>query len=309
MRRKRLVRCAVWVVAILVGQGMLAPREALGQWAPEVARGALLGAGVGVAVGFGLAAATDYALQEGGAVSVVLAGGVLGAIHGHKLAMSWGRPWQAPGRLHLSFPWGRVWTKAASDIERAMEASGFPGFDSHHSLTPTVTALWDATGPLRIGGEVSGVKGVDAWATHQYGWVSESIDGRVVSGIVAVSTAPADGRRLVYSVGAGVDHYSVEVLSYFDQERSTDLPGDSFQPERSSNAAASRWGVHARLGVERYLTSEVSLQVNVLRRWARKVRVPGIRLHDATGVSVLELAGHNVDLAAWRVDLGFGLRY
>jgi hypothetical protein len=285
------------------------PEGAGGQWTSRSARGALVGAGAGVAIGFGVASATDYPLKEGGAAVVVFAGGVLGAVHGRKLAMSWGEPWRVPGRLHVSLPLGWARSESADDVVRAMAASGLRAEDAHHSLVPVVTALWDVAGPLRIGAELSGVRGVDALAVHQWGRVSESVDGRVVSGIVGFGIRPSEGRRLVYSMGLGADYYAVEALAYFDQRQDSGLPPHASQPNRSASAEASRWGVHARLSLERYLTSDVSLQFTVLRRWAEDILVPGIQIEDGTGTPVFEHPEHRVSLSAWRVDLGFGLRY
>ena len=74
--------------------------------------GLFIGAVAGVAVGFGVAAASDYPLKEGGGYTVILLGGGLGAFVGHKVGSSAGRPWHDPGRLQASLAY--AWTTSAA---------------------------------------------------------------------------------------------------------------------------------------------------------------------------------------------------
>lgn len=269
----------------------------------------LVGAGVGVATGFGLAGLTGYELQEGGALVVVLLGGGMGGVTAHKLATSRGRQGQPVRRIQVTFPWAVVWSKAPQDIEAALSESGYGGSDSHHSLAPAVSVTVDAPGPLQIGAEISGVRGARVRDEDEATTITESVDGRSLSLFVLLARKPSQGHRLTYFGGGGVAQTAITVLSYFDQKQNSGLPPDLAQPSRSSRAEAKKWHPLLRAGLEFNLTMDVGVRLEGMRRWTQGISVPAIELLDATGNTVRQHGGHAVSLRSFQVSLGFNWRY
>lgn len=271
--------------------------------------GTLVGAGAGIAVGFGLAGATQYALKEGGAVVVTFLGAALGAVTGHKLSDSMGQPWRVPPRVQVTFPWAIGWSGAPDDIESALAACGCFGKDSHHALVPAVAVTIDALGPVRIGAEISGIRGVQVHGTRELATLSENVDGRTLSMLVLFGTRPSPGRRLTYSGGGGLDRYAVTVESYFDQRGMGSLPPDAAQPRRSTRSRAVGWGPQVRAGLEFYLTHDFSLKMDAVRRWRDRIAVPAIELIDTSGDVVARNEAHTVSLGSFLLSFGVGMRW
>jgi hypothetical protein len=300
-----LVHATLWSAV-----GSSCPAAAEAQTTPRRSLSATLaGAGVGVAAGFGLAGATDYELQEGGLFVVVLLGGGLGAATGHKLSLSAGGPWRTLRPVQVAFPWAHGWSESSGDVRSAFSASGYRAEDSHHALVPAVTLTVDAGRWIRIGAEISGIRGVLLRGDDEVARVSESVDGHSVSLFAVVSTTPSRGRRLTYFGGGGLGRDAVTALSYFDQKTSTGIPPDVVQRNRSSRASAARWSPQIRGGLEVYLTDEVSLKMEAVRRWADTISVPSIELTDLNGVVVSHHGAHSVSLTSFHLSLGLGMRY
>jgi len=303
---------AARALVIVVGAaGVLAARPAP-SWAQESggrwSAGALIGAGVGIASGFALAAATDYDLQEGGAFVVTFLGAAMGATTGYKLVSSRTEPWSSAGRVQVVFPWALGWSPATRDVESAFAVSGYRGRDAHHALAPAVTATLDAFGPIRIGAEVSGIRAVSVGDRSALASLTENVDGRAASILALVGTRPSAERRLTYSVGGGLDRYAVTVETYFDQVRQGDRP-DAQQPRRSARTERAGWDAHVRAGIEYHLARDVSLKLDGLRRWKDDVAVPTIELLDAEGAVVTRHQAHSVSMRSFQVALGVGLRF
>jgi hypothetical protein len=304
----------VMIVACVSGlttAGVSRPNALTGQ-VPDVSESVgatLVGAGVGAAAGFGLAGVTRYELQEGGALVVALLGGGLGAVTANKFAESRDRPWGLSHRVQVAFPWAIVWSEAPEDIETAFSASGYGAADSHHSLAPAVTISVDIVGPLQVGGEVSGIRGVRVRDEDVGTHVTESVDGENFSFYVLIGRSPSQDRRLTYFGGGGVARTAITVLSYFDQKENLEGPPALAQPRRSSRAEANGWHPLIRAGLEFNFTDDVALRFEGVRRWAQEVSVPAIELLDPTGNVVRQLENHPVSLRSFQLSLGFGLRY
>jgi hypothetical protein len=139
--------------------------------------GLLIGAAAGIAVGFGIAASTDFPLKEGGASAVILMGGGLGGWVGHKVGSSAGQPWSDPGRLKVSLGYGWTTAPGTSAIQSAFETSGFPATNEHHSTAPSVSLTCGIAGPFHAGLELAGIPGQWFRSRDPGTYLSQSVGG------------------------------------------------------------------------------------------------------------------------------------
>jgi hypothetical protein len=269
--------------------------------------GLLLGAAAGMAVGFGVAAASDYPLKEGGAFGVMLLGGGLGGFVGHKVGSSTGRPWQDPGRLQVSL--GYAWTASAAsrDIQSAFEDSSFPATNEHHPTAPSFSVTFGIAGPFNAGVELSGIPGQWFRASDSRTYLTQLVSGQSYGVIVNYAPMPSEHRRLTYSLGAGLDYYSVTVESYFDPSFEGPYPED--QPFRASRSRDPTFGLQLRGGLEYALVPDVSLRVSLIGRWARPIEVSGVALTHPLPDQQRSLVAHSVDLSSIQVSVGVGMRF
>jgi hypothetical protein len=269
--------------------------------------GLLLGAAAGIAVGLGVAAASEYALKEGGAFGVMLLGGGLGGFVGHKVGSSAGRPWEDPSRLQISLDYALTTSAVSQDIQAAFEASGLPATNQHHPTAPSLSVTYGISGPFSAGVELSGIPGQWFRASDPGTYLTQLVSGQSYGVIVNYAPRPSEHRRLTYSLGAGLDYYSVTVESYFDPSFEGPYPED--QPFRASRSKDPTFGLQLRGGLEYALVHDVSLRVSLIGRWARPIEVPGIALTHPRPDLQRSLVAHSLDLSSVQVSVSVGMRF
>jgi hypothetical protein len=308
-----VVAILVLTCAPLLAEDGLQPEE-LGSDVPPPGEGKghglsglLIGAAAGIAVGFGVAAASDYALKEGGASAVLLLGGGLGGFVGHKVGSSAGRPWPDPGRLQVSLGYALTTSAASRDIQAAFEDSSFPATNEHHPTAPSFSVTSGIAGPFNAGVELAGISGQWFRASDSGTFLTELVSGQSYGVIVNYAPMPSESRRLTYAVGAGLDYYSVTVESYFDPRLEGSYPED--QPFRASRMKDTTFGLQLRGGLEYSLVHDVSLRLSLIGRWARPIEVPGIALAHPLADQQRSLVAHSVDVSSVQVSVGVGMRF
>jgi hypothetical protein len=133
------------------------------------------------------------------------------------------------------------------------------------------------------------------------------VGGRSLGLIVNYAPMPSARRRLTWSLGAGVDYYSVGVENYFDEGYDAGFPED--QPSRFSRSTDSTYGLQLRGSLDYYLVHDVSIQLGVIGRWVSPIEVEGISLTHPSPDLSRSLAAHSVDLSSVHLSIGLGMGF
>ena len=269
--------------------------------------GILLGTAGGIAAGFAVASMTDYPLKEGGAFAVILLGGGLGAFVGHKIGSSAGKAWEDPGKLQVSLRHAWTMSAASKDIQAAFDASALAGTNDQHSIAPSVAVTYRIGRRFNTGVELSGVSAQRFRFSDSAASLTESVGGRSLGLVVNYAPTPSARRRLTYSLGAGVDHYSVDVASYFDPAFQVDFP--VVQPSRTSRSRHSPFGLQLRGSLDYYLVHDVSIQLSLSGRWVRPIEIEGISLTHPSPELSRSLAAHSLDISSVHLSIGVGMGF
>lgn len=307
-----ILRKTLVAVLLLTCTPLVARDEAVASDLPPESEGHglsgfLIGVAAGIAAGFGVAAVSDYALKEGGGYAVLLLGGGLGGFVGQKVGSSAGRPWQDPGRLQVSLAYGWTISAASRDIHAAFEDSGFPSTNARHPTAPSFSVTYGIVGPFSAGVELAGIPGLRFRGRDSGTSLSQNVSGQSWGVIMSYAPMPSERRRLTYAIGGGLDHYSVNVESYFDPTLAGSYPEE--QPLRASRGRKHTFGLQLRGGLEYSLVHDVSLRASLIGRWARPIEVPGVTLAHPRPGQQRSLVAHSVDLSSIQVSVGVGIRF